>query len=83
MAGFVTPDPSTLTYDPYLGSIRMADTGYGTLANPFPATGLYWYDTTGALWLVTIDATGHLVTTSVPAMIGPWLSLGLTNIQHT
>lgn len=72
-------------YDSLLDEIREKDLGYGTVDNPFPSTGFYMYDTTGALWLVTIDATGHLITTAVTTvtMVGPWLSLGLTNIQHS
>ena len=52
--GFNPPDPSNFTYDPYLGDIRMSDTGYGTLANPFP---VYWYVTAadGSVFKVSVD----------------------------
>lgn len=59
--GFVTPDPSSLTYDPYLGAVRMADTGYGTLTNPFPINGFYIYRQDGTLVRAYVDNTNAWV----------------------
>jgi hypothetical protein len=37
----------------------------GTPSNPFPSTGRYFYDVTGALWVETLTAAGILMTATV------------------
>lgn len=63
--GFVTPDPSNLTYDPYLGAIRMSDGNSfitngasGILTIRMQTSGGYVYD-------MSVDDTGAWVATLV------------------
>lgn len=74
------------SFNPFTGNFDdQGSSPYGTLANPFPATGFYSYDTDGNLWLVTIDNTGHLTTTfQEPAggeIFGLWSFLPRTYSQ--
>jgi hypothetical protein len=50
-------------------------------------TNIRWETAGGLVYDMTIDETGHVVTTLVGGggvtMVGPWLSLGLTNIEHS
>lgn len=50
----------------------------------------YGYDYSAGVWrALSVDSNGNLNTngsgtvTPPVAMVGPWLSLGLTNIQHS
>lgn len=54
----------------------------------YPVTGFIITDSDSILWRVTILTTGVLLTEVVGAgggvtMVGPWLSLGFTNIEHS
>lgn len=46
----------------------------------FPANGYIMTDSGGVQWRVTVDTTGHLVTTKITAGASVWLSLGLANM---
>jgi hypothetical protein len=80
---FITPDPSNLTYDPYLGAIRMADLGYGTFNNPLPVGGIYVYDTSGVLWVFTVDTSGAWVSTKYVAPTTTGQSVGIFPLTIT
>lgn len=56
-------------YDRILDDLREKDT---------EATTLTLTDSNGVQWTVTVDATGHLVTTQVVTGGSVWLSLGMS-----
>lgn len=73
-------------FNPFTGNFDdLGPPPLGTSTNPFPITGYYMTDSNGVKWIVTVNTSGVLVTTQVSTvtMVGPWLSLGLTNIQHS
>jgi hypothetical protein len=69
--GFVTPDPSNLTYDPYLGAIRMSDSGGS--GSPYITSGssgissIRMQTSGGYVYDFTCDDTGDWVSTLVSA----------------
>lgn len=71
------------TFNPFIGNFD--DQGplpFGTAANPFPATGFYINDTSGARWLITLDTSGHFVATFAPiGSLQGLLGLGFPLIQ--
>lgn len=63
--GFVNPDPTSLTYDPYLSAVRMSD------ANPFITIGtsgiftIRMQTSGGYVYDMSVDNTGAWVATLV------------------
>lgn len=68
-------------FNPFTGTFDATgssggSTPLGTITNPFPSSGAYFLDSSGNEWALSIDTTGHVVTTLISGGGGTTFLLG-------